>query len=109
MVTKLKPWTRILEAPICGPPLAAIGKRQTPTIIVVSDELFVMSNDMLSKKCVEVLEYKGDEKINFCMTGSMFNDMYESKDLSVIEFLTRSSFLTISFKMLDRLLEFWGS
>jgi len=109
MTTKIKPWTKILEAPTTGPPLTAMGKRQTPTIIIVSDDLFVMRNEVLSRKCAEILQRTGDEKVNCCMTATMFNDLYESKDLSVIDFLTRSSFLTVSYKMLDRLIEFWGS
>ena len=45
----------------------------------------------------------------FCVQAHIFNNEYEAADVTIFDYLNSFSHEIISFKMMDRLVEYWNS
>ena len=45
----------------------------------------------------------------YCMRSFAFDGCYENSILSIYQYLGREGQLIVSFKMMERLIEYWGS
>jgi hypothetical protein len=66
------------EAQAACMPSIMMGKRRNPTILVVSDEVFILPNQTLEKRCSEVLPKDGRPA---CITATIFDGRNESREI----------------------------
>lgn len=108
MQAKLRPWLMLYEPPVGSMPSIMMVKKRSPTILVVSDEIFNFSNQQLERRCSEILQ-KQNEKMPACIFASLFDGRNEPREIQLYQYLMRPGLLIVSFKMVEKLLEFWNS
>jgi hypothetical protein len=99
-----------------------------PSVLVVADELFMMPDQNLEQKarlvvpatfkeCKPSQVDKNDKQKSkeawqnnmYCVQQHCFNNVFESLDITVYDYLVSFAHEIISFKMMDRLVEYWNS
>lgn len=116
---------------------SSYGRQQRPSILVVADEIFMMQDQYLLSKSryscpntfmeysrqgmnganyhqtndrTERSKYKDAWHNNmFCVQAHSFNNQFEPQDISIYDYLLSFAHEIISFKMMDRLVEYWNS
>lgn len=94
-------------------------------MLVVADELFMMPDNSLEAKarisvpntyrdslsrCLDkTRKTEAWHQNTYCVQQHAFNNSYESAEITVYDYLVSFSHDIISFKMMDRLVEYWNS
>ena len=114
---------------IFNQPVHASGsERLKPAVLIVADELFMMADASLQAKArlsvpstyrdnkpgqtdrPDKLKSKEAWSNNMnCVQQHCFNNFFENVDTTVYDYLLSFSHEIISFKMMDRLVEYWNS
>jgi len=99
-----------------------------PTVLIVADELFMMPDNQLEQKarlvvpstfrdskppqtdkCDRSKSKEAWQNNMYCVQQHAFNNVFESLDITVYDYLVSFAHEIISFKMMDRLVEYWNS